>query len=217
MAERATAQRQRRGVGVINVADRALGRGGIDDNPSDFHLFPVLDRDFFVVGMDDGGMAQTAELQHALRIGESLFCAVDDEISGDRGQFFEGERIFQGWFRKLCQEDFGVFWYGDASVASDYVRGMPHDDRVDRHFVIIDNVARNLFDFFGVQEVAAVLRHEGFEFIGDFVVDDHRLFRGADHSVIKRLGHHQVGTGAADVDVFMDTKIYPNLINISIQ
>ena len=93
LAVGAAAQRQGRRVGVIDVADGALGGRAVHDDAAHAHGHAVFIGDLHVAGVDDGGVAQAAQLQHLVGVIKALLLAVYNKVGQHRGKLFLRQRM----------------------------------------------------------------------------------------------------------------------------
>ena len=105
----AAAQGERRRVGVVDIADAALRRGGVDDYATDLHLLAEGLDDIVVGGMDHRRVAQAAHMQHFKRALEAFLHAVYHKVGQHRAELLAGERVFRADGRKLRDQDFRFF------------------------------------------------------------------------------------------------------------
>ena len=101
-SEGSAAQRQRRGIGVVNIADSALGGRRIGNYAAYLHLLAIFYAQVVVVGMDDRRMAQAAQFQHGFGVLEPLFVIFADEVSQHGRKLLQAQRILARRLRQRC-------------------------------------------------------------------------------------------------------------------
>ncbi len=204
VSERTAAEGQGRGVGVVDVADGALGRRRVGDHAPDLHLLAVGVAELFVVGMDDRAVPKAAEFEHLLGLLKAFLGILDHEIGQNRGELLAGERVIRAHVVQLGEQDLGAFRNLDARLLGDPPGRLTDHDGVDRLLLGVDDVIGNLLDLVALEEIAAVVGHDLLKLRCDLLVDDGRLLGGADHAVVEGLGEDQVVAGALDVHILVD-------------
>ena len=112
-----------------------------------------------------------------------------------------GERLGLVDQLHFADQHFGVGRHFDACHLGDFRCGLPHDGRV-QTAVFQDDVL-NRFQFFTLQQIAAV-GSEAFAYrIINRVDDDNRLFGSADNAAVEGFGHQDRGDHALDVCGFV--------------
>ena len=206
----AAAEGERGQEGVIDVADAAKGGGRIPDNADGFHRLAELFDQFRIFAVNGGGMAEAVKFHHLPRFFNPVGVVFRFQYGDDRGKFFAGEWFFFAYFFYFGGKDIGIGRHGKSRL-----RGNP-DCRATNN-IGIEFAKRAIFAvgfhaeakffqlrlFFFINEIDFV----GFEFIDEgvinFLVDNDRLLRGADHAVIKRFAHHNIVRRLADVGGFL--------------
>ena len=204
LAVGAAAQRQGRRVGIIDVADGALGGRAVHNDSAHAHGHAVFIGDLHVAGMNDGGVAQAAQLQHLVGVIKALLLAVYNKVGQHRGKLFLRQRMVFVRRGDGRDEDLRFFGHLQAGLLGDPVCRFAHQRAVNALAGVREHEFRQLFRFFLVEEVAVVGLHIVFERFGDLFVHDDGLLGSADHAVVEGLGHHQVGAGAVQVRGFFN-------------
>ncbi len=158
-AEGSAAQGQGRNIGVVNIPDGSLGRRRVDNNTSHLHFLPESSAELPVIGMNHGGMSQTAQLQHILRILKALFFIPADEIGQYGGQLFQGKGIFPGRPRQPCQQNFGFCRDIQSRAFCDGFGRLPCHGRIHCHFFRIDDITAEPGGFFFIGKITVVFLH----------------------------------------------------------
>ena len=165
--------------------------------------------------MDGCWVAKTVEFNHLASFVNSVFTAFRFQNSDDWWQFFTSQRLFFTNFFTFCSKDIGSFWDWEASLFSDPCCWFPNDVRIQFRtrtvFAVGFYTKAELFKkgfFFFVNEVS-VVRFEFFnKLIVDFFIDDDRLLRCTDHSVVKWFRHDDIVGCLADVGWFFNISRY---------
>ena len=201
----AAAQGQRRGDGVVDVADAAKGGRLVPDDAAGVHTDAVLTHELLVVGVDGGGVAGT-QLEHLLAHLEGLLLVVGLEHGLHRGELLVGQRLVVGDFLALGGQNGGVGRNLEASSLGDELRGLARHRGVQHGLdagtgSAAEHVLFQLGLLFSVDEVGLTDLELLDELVVDVLVGDDGLLGGADHAVIEVLGEHQIVGGAHDVNI----------------
>ena len=152
--------------------------------------------DIGVGGMDCRRVAQAAVMQHLGGHLKALLLAVYYDVCQDGGELFLGKVVFRAHIRDFPDQDFGSLGDGKTSLFRDPAGGLAHNVRVEGIALgLRESVCNQLFLLLAGDEIAAVVLHDGLKGGGDILIDDDRLFGGADHAVVKGFGEHQVVAG----------------------
>ena len=142
--------------------------------------------------MDGSRVTQTVEFNHLTSFVNSIFTAVCFQNSDDWRQFFTSQWFFWTNFFHFCSKDIGSFWDREASLFSDPCCWFPNDVRIQfstRTVLAVGfDTEAELFKegfFFFVDKVSVVRFEFFYKLIVDFFIDDDRLFRCTNHSVVK--------------------------------
>ena len=199
-AEGAAAQGEGGGVLVVDVADATLGGGGVDDDAAHLHPLAVLGDDLRVGGVDGGGVAQAAVLEHLGGHLEALLLVLHHDVGQDGGEFLLGEGVVGAHVGDPADEDLGALRDSKTGFFGDPAGGLAHHVGVEGAALgLREGVVDEFLLLLAGDEVAAVLLHDGLEPGGQLLVHDHRLLRGADHAVVKGLGEDEVVAGLLEV------------------
>ena len=187
-SERATAQGQRRGIGVINVADGALGRGRVGDNTSHLHLFTVAFAQRGIIGVDDSGMAQTTKFQHLLGHRKTLFAVFDHKICQHWRKLFPGKGIIRPHILQSGQQDLGFLRDLHSGLFRNPPGGFSNHHGIHGAFLRINHKITYFLGLFWIKKVAIVIGHDLLKLRSDLFIYNSRLLRSTDHSIIKCFG-----------------------------
>ena len=204
LAVRAAAQGQRRHVGVVDIADTAVGRRRVHDNTAGRHCAAVTVSHFHIAGVDCSRVAHTADFQHGLRSGKTFFFAIDYDHTQNRGELFFGQRHIQPSMRNLSHNNLGVGVDVQTNLLGNPAGGLTHDSAVEG--MILGGREAELAEFFCLfrsGEITVIGLQDGFKLIGNFSVHNGGLFRSADHAVVEALGQHDVVAGLFQVAGFV--------------
>ena len=184
---------------VIEVADAALGGGGVDEDAAGLHgLVVLLDLLLLVdVDVEGGGVAVTAVGDEALGLGDGLVEGLGLVHAQDRGELLVRHLLGGVNALDLADEDLGALGHLDAGDLGDGVGALADDLGVDG--AVDDDGLADTVQLVALEEVAAAgseLGLDGVVYVGE---DSHGLLGGADHAVVEGLGVDDGVDGQLDV------------------
>ena len=164
-----------------------------------------------VFGVDGGGVAEAVEFDHLPRLVDAVLRAVGFGNGDDGRELFAGQRFFFADFTDFGGEDAGTGRHTEAGLFGNPRCRAANDIGVEfalrAVFAVCFHAEAVFFQerfFFFVDEMDVVAFQLFHEVVVDFLVDDHRLFGGADHAVVEGFAHHDVVCGLAQVSRFFD-------------
>jgi hypothetical protein len=154
--------------------------------------------------VNDGRVTEPADFEHTIRVLEPLFRVVNNEVREHGHERFHRQRVVERRLGEFREQNLSLRRDFDARLLGNPVGSLPDRCRIHRHLLAIDNEVGDFLGFFRVKEVAVVLFQNPLKLGSDFLVNDCRLFRRTNHTVIESFGNHQVGTSALNIDVLVD-------------
>ena len=186
----AAAQREGGGqLEIVQIADAALGGGGVDHDAAGFHLLGEA-HELFALGVgvevDAGGMAVAAVLDEAFRLGHGVvkvLCAVHGQHGGE---LFVGKLLAEIDALDLADEHLVALVDVQTGQLCDLVRGLADDLGVEG--AVDDDGLADLVQLLALKEIAPAGGELGAHLVIDAFGHDHALLGGADHAVVEGLG-----------------------------
>ena len=210
VADSAGTQGQGRGnVEVIQIADAAEGGGRVDQDTAGFHLLGEAVNLLLLGGVDvqRGGVAGTALIDQLGADVIGLVQSVGLEHAQQGSQLLIGPGVVMGGVVRLIDQHLGVIGNRDTGHLRQTGGGLADGGGLDAVILGIEEHLGYLGGLFVVQEIAAGILHQSFDFVIDTAQDGDMLLRRANHTVVEGLGvddglhsHAQVG-GLVDDDV----------------
>ena len=149
--------------------------------------------------MNHRRVPKAPQFQHFVGIFKALLLVPAHKVSQHRAELFLAQGVFVAGFVQGGDQDLGLFRHSKACLLGNPVGASAHHRGEHALFRVREHVFGELLGLLFVQEIAVVQLHEGLKIPGDLLLHNHGLFRGADHAVVKGLGHHQVGAGPVQV------------------
>ena len=174
---------------VVQIADAALGRGGIDHNSAGFHSGRKSIQHFrllLCICIQGSRMAVTAVGNQPLRFAECVFNILCPVHCQHGAQLLMREFFRQFHRFNFSDEHLGSFRHGDTGQCRDFAGALADDLRVQRA-VGQDGMA-HLVQVGAPQEPAAPGGKFGTNRFVDTVQHDYALFGSADHTVVEGFG-----------------------------
>ncbi|SAD43259.1 Uncharacterised protein [Enterobacter hormaechei] len=190
---------------VVKVTDTTLRSRGVDQDTCRLHLLTEVSntlRLVILVGVQARGVADTAHrhqllcfIYRVIEIFRTVHCQ-------RRGEFLVSKRLtFINDFH-FTNQNLGGSRDAKASELSDFIRRLTYDSRVQR--TIFQNHVLNGFQFFTLQQVAAVAGETFTNGVVYRINHDNRLFRCTDNAVIEGFRHQHRGNSTLDISRFVD-------------
>ena len=190
---------------VVDVADAALRRGGIEQHAAGLHAVGVF-IDLVLAGHDvdveGGGVTVAAVRDEVLRLVERVLEILGAVHGEDGGELLVSELLRDVHTGHFADDDLGVFGDGHARERGDLRSLLTDDLRIES--AVDDDGLAHFFRLFGVQEIAPARLELLLHLVVHFVKDDDGLLRRADHTVVKGLGVDDAVDGKQDVRALVD-------------
>ncbi len=185
---------------VVEVADTALGAGGVDDDAAGLHGLGVLGHLLLLihgVDVEGGGVAVTAVSDELLGLGDGVVEVLGMVHGQHRRELLVSELLGELHGVHLANEHLGVLGHVHTGHLSDGVSGLTHDLGVQS--TVDDDGLAHLVQLVALQEVGATTLELVLDLLVDVVQHDHRLLGSANHAVVKGLGVQDGHDGQLDV------------------
>ena len=173
---------------VVQVADTALGGGGVHQDAAGLHGSLVLGQLFLLrhVDVQGGGVAVAAVGDEVLGLLNGLVESLGLVHGQHGGQLLVSELLGDVHALHFADDNLGALRHVHASQGGDGVGLLANNLGVER--AVDDNGLADLFRLFFVEEVAAALLELILHSLVDLVQHDDGLLGGTNHAVVEGLG-----------------------------